>query len=139
MEFLSLKGGCTGSSESTLVKMPHGWKSHVRTHYNYFMKKYCNQSNKKTVCVTFSKILYPLSEIIHASIFFRENVSFAQILSEIVPPSARFSIIVYRLQHLARLFNHLPNYFNEIFSKPMCKFLENPTVAVLHANNKGAD
>ena len=24
-----LKGGCTGSSESTLVKMPHCWKSHV--------------------------------------------------------------------------------------------------------------
>ena len=29
MEFLSLKGGCTGSSESTRVKMPHCWKSHV--------------------------------------------------------------------------------------------------------------
>ena len=27
--FLSLKGGCTGSSESTLVKMPYCWKSHV--------------------------------------------------------------------------------------------------------------
>ena len=29
LEFLSLKIGCTGSSESTLVKMPHCWKSHV--------------------------------------------------------------------------------------------------------------
>ena len=29
LEFLSLKGGCTGSSESTLVKMPHCWKSQV--------------------------------------------------------------------------------------------------------------
>ena len=29
LEFLSLKGGCTDSSESTLVKMPHCWKSHV--------------------------------------------------------------------------------------------------------------
>ena len=28
LEFLSLKGGCTGSSESTLAKMPHFWKSH---------------------------------------------------------------------------------------------------------------
>ena len=28
-KFLSLKGGCTGSSESTLVKTPHCWKSHV--------------------------------------------------------------------------------------------------------------
>ena len=29
LEFLSLKGGYTGSSESTPVKMPHCWKSHV--------------------------------------------------------------------------------------------------------------
>ena len=29
LKFLSVKGGCTGSSESTLVKMPHCWKSHV--------------------------------------------------------------------------------------------------------------
>ena len=29
LEFLSLKGGCTGSSESTLVKMSNCWKSHV--------------------------------------------------------------------------------------------------------------
>ena len=32
LEFLSLKGGCTGSSESTLVKTPHYWKSHVVAH-----------------------------------------------------------------------------------------------------------
>ena len=31
LEFLSLKGGCTGSSESTLIKVPHCWKSHVAT------------------------------------------------------------------------------------------------------------
>ena len=29
LEFLSSKGGFTGSSESTLVKMPHGWNSHI--------------------------------------------------------------------------------------------------------------
>ena len=28
LEFLGLTGSCTGSSESTLVKMPHCWKSH---------------------------------------------------------------------------------------------------------------
>ena len=26
---IDFKAGCTGSSESTLVKMPHCWKSHV--------------------------------------------------------------------------------------------------------------
>ena len=29
LEFLSLKGSCTGSPESTLAKMPNCWKSHV--------------------------------------------------------------------------------------------------------------
>ena len=29
---VSLKGGCTGSSESTFVKMPNCWKSHVAAH-----------------------------------------------------------------------------------------------------------
>ena len=29
LEFLSLKGGFTGSSESTHGKMPHCWKSHA--------------------------------------------------------------------------------------------------------------
>ena len=33
LEFLSLKGGCRGSSESTLVKMPHCWKSHAGAHF----------------------------------------------------------------------------------------------------------
>ena len=32
LEFLSLKGGCTGLSESTHVKMPHCWKSHSTAH-----------------------------------------------------------------------------------------------------------
>ena len=32
LEFLSLKEGCTGSSVSTLVKMPHCWKLHVTAH-----------------------------------------------------------------------------------------------------------
>ena len=32
LEFLSLKGGCWGSSESTYVKMPHCWKSHALSH-----------------------------------------------------------------------------------------------------------
>ena len=32
LEFLSLKGGCRGSSESTLVKMSNCWKSHALAH-----------------------------------------------------------------------------------------------------------
>ena len=32
LEFLSLKGGCTGSSESTLVIMSNCWKSRALVH-----------------------------------------------------------------------------------------------------------
>ena len=32
LEFQSLKGGCRGSSESTLVKKSNCWKSHAAAH-----------------------------------------------------------------------------------------------------------
>ena len=43
LEFLSLKEGCRGSSESTLVKMSNSWKSHAAAHISasvhlYFIK-----------------------------------------------------------------------------------------------------
>ena len=37
LEFLILKGDCTGSSESTLVTIPHCWKSHVAAHLRICM------------------------------------------------------------------------------------------------------
>ena len=40
LEFLSLKGGCTGSSESPIVKIPHCWKSHVAAKNNKEMVVY---------------------------------------------------------------------------------------------------
>ena len=38
LEFLSLKGGSIGLSESTLVEMPHCWKSHVTAQMSQFMR-----------------------------------------------------------------------------------------------------
>ena len=37
LEFVNLKGGCTGSSESTLVKMPHCWKSYVAAQFMMYI------------------------------------------------------------------------------------------------------
>ena len=34
-EFLCLTGGCTGSSESSNIKIPHCWKSHVTAHMRH--------------------------------------------------------------------------------------------------------
>ena len=50
LELLSLKGGCSGSSESTLVKMPHCWKSYVAAQMNLlFPKKHFILTNFKTL------------------------------------------------------------------------------------------
>ena len=38
LEFLCLIGGITGLSESTHVKMPHCWKSHVAAQMSYLPK-----------------------------------------------------------------------------------------------------
>ena len=40
LEFLSLKGGCTGSSESSLVKMPHCWESHVMVQIIFYHNQF---------------------------------------------------------------------------------------------------
>ena len=40
LEFLSLKGGCTGSSESPLVKMSNCWKSRALAHINLLHNQY---------------------------------------------------------------------------------------------------
>ena len=45
LEFLSLKGGCRGSSESTLVKMPHCWKSHAAAQMTYVL------NGTETICL----------------------------------------------------------------------------------------
>ena len=37
LDFLSFKGGCRGSSESTHIKMPQCWKSHALAHLVWCM------------------------------------------------------------------------------------------------------
>ena len=49
-EFLSIKGDSTGSSESTLVKTPHCWKSHVTAHI-YIQQKQNNECMLSTTCL----------------------------------------------------------------------------------------
>ena len=39
LDFLSLKEGYTGSSESIHVKMLHCWKSHVADHLSFYKKQ----------------------------------------------------------------------------------------------------
>ena len=54
LEFLSLTGGCTGSSESTLVKMPHCCKSHVVAFDNFEMSssnRLIRAKRQKKICV----------------------------------------------------------------------------------------
>ena len=43
LEFLSIKGGCTGSSETTLVKITHCWKSRYGSNMILHKKKNCLQ------------------------------------------------------------------------------------------------
>ena len=44
LEFLSINRGCTTSSESIHVKIPHSWKSHVMSHLELasILEIYCN-------------------------------------------------------------------------------------------------
>ena len=57
LEFLSLEGGCTGSSKSIHVKMPHCWKSHIAArftksftgHTSFFEEKMERKNNQRGI------------------------------------------------------------------------------------------
>ena len=68
MEFLSLKGGCTGSSESIPFKMPHCWKSHVVAHISKGDLPY--QSEKSVYTLV---LLCTIFNLINALVFFPLN------------------------------------------------------------------
>ena len=56
LEFLSLKGGCIGLSESTLVKIPHCWKSHVTAHIYMCVEYKVYMQVQVYMCVECNKI-----------------------------------------------------------------------------------
>ena len=60
LEVLSLKGGCTGLSESTFVKMPHCWKSHVMAHM--FCMTY--KKNNFLIMLSYLEACEPVYEIL---------------------------------------------------------------------------
>ena len=66
LEFLSLKGGCSGSLESTLVKMPHCWKSHVMAlMIDAMINLLANTQDFGTYCIYMCK---NLASIAHAAV-----------------------------------------------------------------------
>ena len=66
LEFLSLKGGCTGLSESTHVKMPHCWKSHATAHFSFLPpKNVCSGCSLKALPLRTIANVY-LSGFVHA-------------------------------------------------------------------------
>ena len=67
LEFLSLKGGCRGSSESTHVKMPHCWKSHALAHFIGLKQAKHGQHTNRANYQIFATILNLLIYLVHAS------------------------------------------------------------------------
>ena len=66
LEVLSLTGGCTDSSESTHVKMPHCWKSHVTAQIYFkdvlnFVNVFCFLQVLVTAIASFQETLPGLS------------------------------------------------------------------------------
>ena len=64
LELLSLKGGCTGSYEATLVKTPHCWKSRVTAQKYLTVQASCilylPAGHNFSIAVTSEEALSPL-------------------------------------------------------------------------------
>ena len=64
LEFLGFKGGFTGSSESTHVKIPHCWKSHVAAHLSHnmsFPTMWSDRGTSDGIGTCLKKVCYNLS------------------------------------------------------------------------------
>ena len=59
LEFLSLKKGCTGSSESALVKISHCWKSRVMAHISSICLILFTGNKSENIC--FNSMKGPLN------------------------------------------------------------------------------
>ena len=70
LEFLSLKGGCRGSSESTLVKMSNCWKSHAAAQIQLTLN-----TLRLKVCKSFRQILSSACVVKTIWASSRENLS----------------------------------------------------------------
>ena len=80
LEFLSLKGGCTGSSESTLVKIPHCWKSHVAAPMHLQIREELTRNLNKTMMENYrydTTITQAIDDMqIEVNTEIRENIQF---------------------------------------------------------------
>ena len=57
LEFLSLPGGCTGLSVSTLVQIPHCWKSHDAAHLSSLPLRKCGLENNAKTSINIKRSL----------------------------------------------------------------------------------
>ena len=76
LEFLSLTGGCRGSSEYTHVKMLHCWKSHALAHISYSVT--CSRCDMFALCKIQNVLTYS------------SRVTSAYFIHEFVVPRTRF-------------------------------------------------
>ena len=81
LEFLSLKESCTDSSESTLVKMPHCWKSHAVAHVSSCKFGVC--ANDQTYHFSHAGCLEKLDVKVYNNMFSRQ-------ISKILPIRLRW-------------------------------------------------
>ena len=66
LEFLSLKGGWIGWSESTLVKMPHCWKSRVTAHLFVFISDIVSKFRLLKSKQVISALAHNLEKVIYS-------------------------------------------------------------------------
>ena len=80
LEFLSLNGGCTGSFESTLVKMSICWRSHATAHiwaptWENMSSEVCEQQRLRQACASARCIGSSESTLVKMSICWRSHAT----------------------------------------------------------------
>ena len=122
-EFLGLKGGCTGSSESTLVKMPHCWNYYVMAQlYSWSITHYNSQhghldTRSKSQCNSWLLLKHcSASTCICQIVFINKMPSYLSVTSVLPRPRSRENIAEIsaksRLKHSCCKFCRCQNLLN---------------------------
>ena len=109
LEFLGLKGGCTGSSEPTLVKMSHCRKSHVTAHITYAQRHALNSHadvSREAGCLNFG-----LSLRLSLGMRAVKALASLRLCADSPEPSVLDNIAVYYQNRISRLVVRYDNFF----------------------------
>ena len=138
--FLSITGGCTGSSESTLVKIPHCWRSHVAAnmYFSFINTSVWHENSNRRVQIHPSmhsnftyrqfwseKLIFMCIQcLLHHPCFIEVRYLSLMSIVKILLAESLFDLILYVPSTIFQLYRDGSSWIESVLSKDKCVLLK---------------